>query len=566
MTRANRVTNDGHGCIARPGSGHSEFSVRTRDGDRRGSSRLRGTLLFAAVFLAVSGCSERISLRLDPRIERPDRSVVIFFVDGMDLTRMEQMAADGQLPNIRRVFMEGGTQVKNTVVSMPSVTYPNCTSLITGVHPGHHGIVGNFWFDRSTLTTRYYMQFETYLTVNEHFTSPTLYDLLHDELTVNVQDHTRRGVKHTIDNRMMFGYSWFIGDYINADRYAGMQFREVSGIANRAGRWPAVTMTYYPATDEMGHRYGADSPEYKRALLNIDAVVYRITEAIHNAGLGNSTYFVLVADHSHVPIAPGRQFDLGGWLKDARHLRVLGKPLRGREYNDRLERLDGYDVVGTADEDRVAMLHLRGSRGWGERPDTREVEAWVTQAPSLLDVPAVQFALLRAGVDRARILSCGGTGFVERRLTEGRKEYRFVPEKGDPLRLVETPKLLAFADAGWHASREWLEASVDAVYPDFVAQVVEMFDSPHTGDVVVMAGEGWSLHGTQRGGHGSCCRRDVLIPLFFAGPDIPRGASTGPARLVDVMPTIIGLLGKQDRLESVDLDGIDLSLRVKSAQ
>jgi len=55
---------------------------------------------------------------------------------------------------------------------------PNCASLIAGVFPGHHGIMGNSWFDRWTLTLQNYVSFETYLNVNDDLRSPTLYELL----------------------------------------------------------------------------------------------------------------------------------------------------------------------------------------------------------------------------------------------------------------------------------------------------------------------------------------------------------------------------------------------------
>ena len=36
------------------------------------------------------------------------------------------------------------------MASLPTVTLANHTSIITGAHPGHHGILNNAWFDRAT--------------------------------------------------------------------------------------------------------------------------------------------------------------------------------------------------------------------------------------------------------------------------------------------------------------------------------------------------------------------------------------------------------------------------------
>ena len=36
------------------------------------------------------------------------------------------------------------------MASLPSVTLANHTTILTGAHPGHHGVLHNAWFDRST--------------------------------------------------------------------------------------------------------------------------------------------------------------------------------------------------------------------------------------------------------------------------------------------------------------------------------------------------------------------------------------------------------------------------------
>ena len=137
-----------------------------------GSGLVVRSVVGIALLSAACGCRDgKIHLNLRPDVARPPRSAVIFFPDGMDLTRFNAMVAAGELPNIQKRFVEGGVRVR-AVTGLPSITYPNCTSMITGVYPGHHGIMGNFWFKRRTLETRYYMTFESYRTVNDHFTAP----------------------------------------------------------------------------------------------------------------------------------------------------------------------------------------------------------------------------------------------------------------------------------------------------------------------------------------------------------------------------------------------------------
>src|SRR4026209_865395 len=45
-------------------------------------------------------------------------------------------------PNLRRL-MERGVHARNLIPSFPSKTFPNHYSIVTGLYPGHHGIVAN---------------------------------------------------------------------------------------------------------------------------------------------------------------------------------------------------------------------------------------------------------------------------------------------------------------------------------------------------------------------------------------------------------------------------------------
>ena len=84
---------------------------------------------------------------LDPS-ERPDL-VVGILLDGCNANVLYEMAATGEAPSIARLMAEGTTLRTGIVSSLPTVTLPNHTTVITGRHHGHHGILHNAWWDRS---------------------------------------------------------------------------------------------------------------------------------------------------------------------------------------------------------------------------------------------------------------------------------------------------------------------------------------------------------------------------------------------------------------------------------
>jgi arylsulfatase A-like enzyme len=136
----------------------------------------------------------------------------------------------------------------------------------------------------------------------------------------------------------------------------------------------------------------------------------------------------------------------------------------------------------------------------------------------------------------------------------------------DPLGYGTPLEARGFDATGWHTSREWLAATAQTRFPDLVPQVVEMFDSPRAGDVVVFADEDWAIEDREAGGHGSALDTDMRVPLYFAGPDLPCGVTIPAARSVDILPTVLDFLGERGRLAEVaPIDGVSLYAELKSA-
>jgi len=75
----------------------------------------------------------------------PERIVVLMSVDGLANFYMDDPAAE--MPTIRKLAAEGA-KAASMRASDPTVTWPNHTTLVTGVPPALHGVLGNNFFDR----------------------------------------------------------------------------------------------------------------------------------------------------------------------------------------------------------------------------------------------------------------------------------------------------------------------------------------------------------------------------------------------------------------------------------
>lgn len=102
------------------------------------------------------------------------RRVVAFLCDGTNANVLYDMAAAGEAPNVARLMEMGTTFGHGLIASFPSVTLANHTTALTGVHPGEHGILHNFYLERSTRRS-----------VNAN--SPETWHVARDELGAHVQ-------------------------------------------------------------------------------------------------------------------------------------------------------------------------------------------------------------------------------------------------------------------------------------------------------------------------------------------------------------------------------------------
>lgn len=126
----------------------------------------------------------------------------------------------------------------------------------------------------------------------------------------------------------------------------------------------------------------------------------------------------------------------------------------------------------------------------------------------------------------------------------------------DPLRLSErhSPAFMA----AWHDERTWLELTADTEYPDAVVALTRhlLWDEELRGcekeygsDLVVTARAGWyfGTSGSPGTMHGYPLREAARATWFVSGPNVRRGARvTTPARLADLTPTILDMVGLWD--------------------
>ena len=517
--------------------------------------------------VCITGCGRLKPVKLiDDSVEVPQRKVILFFVDGVNREVFRKMLAAGELGNIDKYLIKRGVCVEDAVTAVPSITYAITTTFLTGQVPAHHGILGNRYFDREHLFFADYTTTATYRDTDKDYRSPTLYEILDDKLSVSIQTAMRRGVYRKIDNWATSGIRWFFNFIPEIDALVAERFYLIGEIAKKAGKWPALIFAYFPATDEMGHRYGPFSRQYRRSLLNVDEQIGRICAALKANHLLESTYLIFVSDHGMAPCAKRNYISITDLLRNGFVLKIAkGGPGQEKRFEQRARYYRKYDAVVANGGNRRVMIYLRNGRDWMTRAAERQICPIADflskqQAVCLVAYPTKQGVIVQNALGRALIQRQGTRDEI---LAEKRYRYRVV-DGSDPLGYARSLRAAELLDGEYHAGREWLVATIGTDYPDLPVQAAEMFDSKRAGDLMVFAAEGWDFAQENVGGHGSVLAVDMHMPMIIAGPGIRENESIPTARTVDVAPTVIDMIDP-DKLAKQMFDGKSLLKEISDA-
>lgn len=316
--------------------------------------------------------------------ERPDRHVVLISIDGFPADYLHDPSAP--VTNIRRMAAQG-TSAKGMTVSNPSVTWPNHTSLLTGVRPDTHGVMFNGVLEWSPgLPVKVNPRKDR----ADMVYAPAIDEVLHraGQTVASINWPCTRNAK-SIDfdfpdvpdtfehTTPAFLEELKAAGVLSDERIEG--FMKLS-VAARDTTWtnaaihaikthqPNLVMLHLLNVDAVHHKYGPGSWAGHSALGFADACVGRVVEAVREAGMLERTTFLIVADHGFMTIPKTLQPNV--LLREAGLLTVEGGKAvtaRAHVYPEGGVGMLYLTVPEKADEDRKQVLELfRGKEGIAE--------------------------------------------------------------------------------------------------------------------------------------------------------------------------------------------------------
>ena len=193
-------------------------------------------------------------------------------------------------PNLRRLI-ERGVHAQNLIPSFPSKTFPNHYSIVTGLYPGHHGIVANNIFDPPTGRT-----FAT--AKREEVRDPMWWGGTPIWTLVERAGRKSAPLFWPGSEALHAGIMPAYWQPFDENRPADARIVQIlSWLDQPAPQRPTFLSLYFEDTDSAGHANGPDSPEVRDAIGRDDAYIGRLMEGLSRRGLVDRVNVVVVSDH-----------------------------------------------------------------------------------------------------------------------------------------------------------------------------------------------------------------------------------------------------------------------------
>jgi predicted AlkP superfamily pyrophosphatase or phosphodiesterase len=238
-----------------------------------------------------------------------ERMVIVISLDGFPAYALDDPKLP--IPTLRHL-MQTGVSARMTAVN-PTVTWPNHTAMITGVHADQHGLLTNGTIVRTGAWPP--VKVDPMIDKEKMVHVPTVYDAaFRAGLTTAQVDWVAISHAPTV--------TWNFNEWATAEGPLEQEMIHKgvitasdlgtftkSNILFRDQVWttaaaylirehkPNLLLYHLLSLDSTHHRYGPDSLAANDAIAFLDSCVARLVEAVRAAGMSERTTFLIVSDH-----------------------------------------------------------------------------------------------------------------------------------------------------------------------------------------------------------------------------------------------------------------------------
>jgi alkaline phosphatase D len=216
--------------------------------------------------------------------------VILVSLDGFRYDYAKRYHAE----HLLALAAEGASAPEGMLPSYPSITFPNHYSIVTGLYPEHHGIVGNVFYDPALKET-YSNSLPDTVTDGRWYGGTPLW-VLAEQQGMRSASFFWVGSEADIQGVRPTYYLKFDGKFSNGKRVEQV----LAWLKLPPEQRPHFITLYFSETDGAGHRFGPDSPEVVDAVHELDFQIGKLMEGIKESKL--PVDLIVLADHGMVKL------------------------------------------------------------------------------------------------------------------------------------------------------------------------------------------------------------------------------------------------------------------------
>jgi predicted AlkP superfamily pyrophosphatase or phosphodiesterase len=248
---------------------------------------------FLALILLAPGCAtpsqQSVTKGQSPS---PLSPTILISIDGFRPDYLDR----GVTPHLN-ALAAAGARAQFMRPSFPSITFPNHYTLVTGLRPDHHGVVGNVMEDASIPGVRFTLGNRAATTDHRWWDEAEPIWVTAEKRGVRTATMFWPGSEAAIHDVRPTYWKPFDSKVSNAARVDTLLGWRDQSEAQR----PRFLTLYFDEVDHNGHIFGPSSPEVTRAAADVDGAIGRLTDGLKARNIAAN--IVIVSDHGMAPVS-----------------------------------------------------------------------------------------------------------------------------------------------------------------------------------------------------------------------------------------------------------------------
>lgn len=248
------------------------------------------TSVFIIGMILLNSCNKKIvspansNANTDSKTAQKKPYLILISLDGFRWDYVEKY----QPPNLS-AFIKKGVKAESLIPSFPTKTFPNHYTIATGLYPEKHGIIGNIFYDykKDTLFNKrspgmakdgsFYGGSPIWVEANKANIVTASYFFVGTEADI-------QGIRPT--------YYYTFDNSVKNDEKVNQTIHWLN--LNEQNRPHLITL-YFGDMDKVGHDYGINDEELKKALFDLDRNLGDLFKGVSETGLPMN--IIMVSDH-----------------------------------------------------------------------------------------------------------------------------------------------------------------------------------------------------------------------------------------------------------------------------